>query len=476
MEERIYNGMDSAGRIVIIGAGPTGIGAAYRLKKLGYTNFKILEAENHAGGLASSFTDDHGFTWDIGGHVQFSHYDYFDTAMVEALGEDGWLNHERESWVWMANRFVPYPFQNNLRYLPADLMAKAVRGLANRPPRTPSPNQDFGTWIMQVFGEGIRDIFMSPYNFKVWAYPPERLWAGWVGERVAVVDMARVLENIFLEKDDVSWGPNNTFQFPKYGGTGAIWRSLAKQIGDDYFQLNTRVQQIDWKKRQLTTQDGEQIEYDHLFSTLPLDTLGQMLTPTLETVRDSSSQLLRSHSHIIGVGLKGEMPPKLAKKCWMYFPENDCPFYRVTVFSHYSPNNVPEPETGKYWSLMTETSESGVKPVNRDTVIEETIQGLLNTGLIHSRDQVTHTWMYTAEHGYPTPSLERNNLLKTIEPALKKAGVVSRGRFGAWKYEVSNQDHSFMQGVEWVNHLLLDTPEVTVRFPETANAMWGKTK
>ena len=63
-----------------------------------------------------------------------------------------------------------------------------------------------------------------------------------------------------------------------------------------------------------------------------------------------------------------------------------------------------------------------------------------------------------------------------IEPALKMADIASRGRFGAWKYEVSNQDHSFMQGVEWVNSVLLDVPEVTVRFADTANAMWGKQK
>ena len=160
----------------------------------------------------------------------------------------------------------------------------------------------------------------------------------------------------------------------------------------------------------------------------------------------------------------------------MYFPEDNCPFYRVTVFSHYSPNNVPEPESGKYWSLMTETSESPMKPVDRANLVEQTIQGLINTGQIRDRSQVTHTWYYVAEHGYPTPSLERNDLLKRIEPDLKRAGVHLRGRFGAWKYEVSNQDHSFMQGVEWVNALLLDVPEVTVRFTETANAMWGKTR
>ncbi|HVY25560.1 MAG TPA: FAD-dependent oxidoreductase [Polyangiaceae bacterium] len=468
--------MKDLGRILIIGAGPTGIGAAYRLRKLGYTNFKVIDAMAAPGGLASSFVDDKGFTWDIGGHVQFSHYDYFDDAMNEALGKEGWLHHERESWVWMAERFVPYPFQNNLRYLPKDLMTKAIRGLVTRPPRTPSPNQDFGSWVLQTFGEGIRDIFMAPYNYKVWAFPLERLWAGWVGERVAVVDLTRALENIFLERDDLSWGPNNTFQFPKHGGTGAVWRALADQIGKEYFQLNTRVSSIDWKARKLSTDKGETLEYDTILSTMPLDVLAKLMTPAVEVAQEAAPKLLRSSSHIIGVGLTGEMPEKLTKKCWMYFPEDNCPFYRVTVFSNYSPNNVPDPQSGKYWSLMSETSESEAKAVNRETLVEQTIAGMLNTGLIKSRDQIVSTWHYTAEHGYPTPSLERNQLLQRIEPALAKAGVASRGRFGAWKYEVSNQDHSFMQGVEWINSMMLDVPETTVRFAETANSMWGKTR
>ncbi len=61
-------------KIVIIGAGPTGLGAAYRLKELGYKNFQLYDRHPYIGGLASSFTDSAGFTWDIGGHVMFSHY------------------------------------------------------------------------------------------------------------------------------------------------------------------------------------------------------------------------------------------------------------------------------------------------------------------------------------------------------------------------------------------------------------------
>lgn len=466
--------MNNKGRLLIIGAGPTGIGAAYRLKKLGYEDFLLVEAAPKAGGLARSFVDDKGFTWDIGGHVQFSHYDYFDAAMKEALGEEGWLYHERESWVWIADRFVPYPFQNNIRYLPREMAAKAIRGLINRPPFKADPNKDFGTWIDQMMGEGLKEIFMAPYNYKVWAYPVDMMGSGWLGERVATVDLSRVTENILMERDDLSWGPNNTFQFPRHGGTGAIWTALAEQIGDKHLRCNTRIVSLDWQNKVAITAEGEKLEYDHVLTTMPLDTLSKTLTPELPIVTEASHQLLRSHSHILGIGLTGEMPSKLAKKCWMYFPEDNCPFYRVTVFSHYSPNNVPEPETGKYWSLMTETSESTHKPVNREQLMEETIQGLLNTGLIHDRSQIVSQWSYVAEHGYPTPSLQRNALLSKIEPELKKAGVGSRGRFGAWKYEVSNQDHSFMQGVEWVNSVLFDVPELTVRFPDTANAMWGR--
>jgi protoporphyrinogen oxidase len=465
--------MHDAGRILIVGAGPTGIGAAYRLKALGYENFLVVDALSAAGGLASSYVDDKGFTWDVGGHVQFSHYSYFDQAMTDALGADGWLHHERESWVWIANRFVPYPFQNNLRHLPAEMIAKAIRGLINRPPARPMANLDFGSWIDQNMGAGLKEIFMAPYNFKVWAYPVEQLWAGWVGERVALVDQTRVLENIFLERDDLSWGPNNTFHFPLKGGTGAIWRALADRIGSQHFRFNTSATAIDWQKKTLATADGEVLSYDTILSTMPLDTLGAIMTPKVDAVGEAANQLLYSHSHIVGIGLEGEMPEKLAKKCWMYFPEDDCPFYRVTVFSHYSPNNVPEPESGRYWSLMTETSESPLKPVDRAKLIEQTIDGLLNTGLITSREQVVSKWYHVAEHGYPTPSMTRNGLLDTIEKALRPTGIVSRGRFGAWRYEVSNQDHSFMQGVEWVNSALLDVPELTVRFPNTANAMWG---
>ena len=107
-------------KIAIIGAGPTGLGAAWRLQERGHTNWTLFEAASEAGGLASSVVDAHGFTWDLGGHVLFSHYPYFDAMMVRALG-DQWVEHIREAWVWMRERWIPYPFQNNIWRLPAEI-------------------------------------------------------------------------------------------------------------------------------------------------------------------------------------------------------------------------------------------------------------------------------------------------------------------------------------------------------------------
>lgn len=460
-------------KFLIIGSGPTGLGAGYRLKELGESSFLIAEKNNYSGGLSTTFTDDNGFLWDIGGHVQFSHYHYFDALMLKALGTAGWLEHQRESWVWMRQRFVPYPFQNNIRYLPQEELWACLEGIIHNYAHPPACKpKHFADWIQQTFGKGIAEVFMLPYNFKVWAYPPEELAYQWVGERVAVTDLRRVSRNIVFNEDDLSWGPNNTFQFPLKGGTGAIWKRVAEMIGESHIQHNKAVQSIHSDTQTVTFSDGSIATYDHLLSTMPLDLLTQMVEDLPASVSECASGLKHSHSHIVGIGLKGAPPAELSNKCWMYFPEDDCPFYRVTVFSNYSPNNVPDPSC--QWSLMTETSESPVKPVDRAQLIEATIQGLLNTKLIQSRDDVISTWHHTAEYGYPSPSLERDAILAEVIPTLENMGIYSRGRFGAWKYEISNQDHSLMQGVEWANRMLFQVPETTLNFPNTANANWGK--
>lgn len=460
-------------RVVILGAGPTGLGAAHRLQELGHPRLHIYDRAGQVGGLATSYKDEQGFVWDIGGHVQFSHYRYFDALMTAALG-DRWLNHERESWVWIEDRFVPYPFQNNIRYITPESRWKCIQGLVEiyKQPFQGRP-KNFDEWIQATFGPGLGEVFMRPYNYKVWAYPPAKMDFNWIGERVAVTDLEKVLFNVLHEKDDLSWGPNNTFQFPEHGGTGAIWEGVADLVGRENITLNTEVTGVDPSAKKVFFGDGTSAEYDVLISTLPIDRLISLAD--LSHLKEPAGRLMYSSSNIIGVGLSGKPPAALSKKCWMYFPEANCPFYRVTVFSNYSPNNVPD--INSQWSLMAEVSESPDKPVDVANVIDDTIEGMFQTKLINKSHEVLSTWHYRAHYGYPTPGLGRDHALNAIQPELEKLGIYSRGRFGGWKYEVSNQDHSLMQGVELVDKLKFGVPEVTYWFPGTANNMgYAKTR
>ena len=452
-------------RILILGAGCTGLGAAYRLHELGHTNFLVLEANSYPGGLSASFVDAKGFTWDLGGHVQFSHYDYFDDVMGRAL-PNAWLQHVRQSYIWLREKFIPYPFQNNLRHLPAEDLAACLKGLIRAQREIPRPPADFHDWILQSFGQGIADIFLLPYNFKVWAHPATSMSHQWVGERVATVDLERVVDNVILGRDDPGWGPNNTFQFPLRGGTGAIWKSVADMIPGSFFRYNSTVTKIDAARHTVRTAAGEEYSYDILVSTLPLDILASLLGDS--GIAKHAAGLKFATTHVVGIGLAGQQPSHLDTKNWMYFPESDCPFYRVTVFSNYSPNNVPDPTC--CWSLMAEVSESSFKPVNAKSLAQDVIQGMMKTRLIRSEGEIVSVWTRRIERGYPIPTVGRDDHLDSVLPHLEKLSIYSRGRFGAWKYEVANQDHTFMQGVELMDRLLLDVPELTAPYPSRANA------
>jgi protoporphyrinogen oxidase len=460
--------------IGIIGAGPTGLGAALRLLELGHQDFILIDEAQAPGGLASSCVDSEGFTWDLGGHVQFSHYRKFDEYMDLALPPDEWLWHERESWIWMRDRFVPYPFQNNLHRLDPAHRWQAVEGLiaAGADANRPAPS-NFQEWILATFGAGIADLFLVPYNRKVWAHPLEQMDFRWVGERVSVPSLSEALKSICLGQDQVSWGPNRRFRFPLRGGTGAIWNSLGARVPSASLRMSTRVESVDAVGHTLRLSSGEELSYGTLINTAPLNRLTRMLggAAPLSGLAQETDQLKSSTVHVIGIGLRGQPPETIRKMCWMYFPGEDAGFYRVTVFSNYSPNNVPSP--GASWSLMAEVSETEHSPKNRSAIVEDTVRQMIGIGLIPDPGAILSRWHKALTPGYPTPSLGRDSILDAVLPALESADIYSRGRFGAWKYEVSNQDHSFMQGVEAVDRILLGRFEPTLNRPDAVNRQYN---
>jgi UDP-galactopyranose mutase len=442
-------------RVVVIGAGPAGLAAGYRLRELGHDDFEILEARSTAGGLASSETSANGFVYDIGGHVLFSHFIYFDELFDRMLGDE-YRELQRESWIWIKDRFLPYPFQNNIKYLPREAVLECVLGLIEAAKEPKTAYRTFEELIHGVFGAGIARHFMLPYNFKVWAHPPSMLGTRWIGERVPVVDIERVLGNVILDRDDVSWGPNNTFKYPLHGGTGGLFARVAAAL-EGKIRYGASVIAVDARRRRVTLDTGREVPYDDLVSTIPLDRLVEGIADAPDEVRRAAGDLLHSGSAIVGVGVRQPCP---SKKCWMYFPEASSPFYRVTYLSNYSPEVVPDART--HYSLLAEVSRSPHKPVSLGTVVEEVIDGMVATRLLSPADlrDVVDTHLIVRDYTYPIPSIDRDRALSVIQPWLESRDIYSRGRFGSWKYEIGNMDHAVQMGAECADRLVLGRPEL----------------
>ncbi|OAA55464.1 Amine oxidase [Cordyceps fumosorosea ARSEF 2679] len=457
-----------------------------------YESWLLLDANPVPGGLASTDVTPEGFLFDVGGHVVFSHYKYFDDALNEALpSRDDWLEHQRVCYVRFRGQWVPYPFQNNIAALEKEEQALCMEGIidAALEARVRSPTDkpaNFDEWNQRNVGLRLTEIFMRPYNFKVWAIPTTEMNASWVGERVASPDIKLLARNVIIGKVAPGWGPNATFRFPTNGGTGGIWTAVAKTLPAKRtrFGEHSSVIHIDADSKTVQLKD---VRYNNLVNTMALDTLASVMRDT--KLAEMCKSLRYSSTNVIGVGIRGARPDRIGDKCWLYFVADDCPFYRATIFSNYSPNNQPAafrklptlrlangekaktstPQQGPYWSIMLEVSESACKPVDQKTIVNECISQLIVNDMVRADDEIVSIYSRRFDHGYPTPSLKRDAALEEALPYLKSKDILSRGRFGAWTYEVGNQDHSFMQGVEAIDNIYNGGAELTLNYPDLVN-------
>eukprot|EP00008_Paramoeba_atlantica_P004912 CAMPEP_0201477436 /NCGR_PEP_ID=MMETSP0151_2-20130828/2458_1 /ASSEMBLY_ACC=CAM_ASM_000257 /TAXON_ID=200890 /ORGANISM="Paramoeba atlantica, Strain 621/1 / CCAP 1560/9" /LENGTH=384 /DNA_ID=CAMNT_0047858153 /DNA_START=362 /DNA_END=1516 /DNA_ORIENTATION=- len=373
-------------------------------------------------------------------------------------------SNSRASYVHIKGRWVPYPFQNNLRHLPKADAKEALRSLEEaQAEKKALLSHNFDEFMDRSFGKSIASIFLRPYNFKVWAHPATLMNKEWIGERVAVIDVERARENIIQEKDDLGWGPNNKFEYA-YLGTGELFEEIRNRV-KTRVQLNHNVTRIDFHDKKLCVVGTGgvplcNIVYKNVISTMPLDILVRdvLSGPIPDGIWYAAGTLRHSGAYIVGIGIEADVPKNWS---WMYFPESNTPFYRVTYLSNYSPKMAAP---GKYYSCMCEISFSEFKHVSESTLIEDTIRGLIDADVIPAshKHKIVEKWTYKLDYAYPTPSIERDAALALVLPWLESHGIYSRGRFGYWRYEVANTDHTTMQGVEIVNRLLKGETEQTV--------------
>lgn len=171
-----------------------------------------------------------------------------------------------------------------------------------------------------MVGEGIANLFMRPYNFKVWAVPTTRMQCQWLGERVAAPNLKVVTKNLILNKTAGNWGPNATFRFPAHGGTGGIWKAVANTLPLDKFLMNSKVVRVDAENKSVQLENGTRIIYRKLISTMPVDELASMVSAvstTLKPVQEGVNDLFYSSTHVVGIGIRGTRPDRIGDKCWV---------------------------------------------------------------------------------------------------------------------------------------------------------------
>lgn len=449
--------------VVVIGAGPCGIGCVRELHELaaaGPGDVLVVEAAAGPGGLGASVTDANGFTWDRGGHVVFSHFGEFDRLLSDVLGDEV-LHHDRSSWVLADGSWVPYPFQNNVHRLSPQSAHECLVGMieAGTHPDGRGMNdrdQNFGAWIDATFGEGVARHFMVPYNTKVWATDPSEMAAGWIAERVSVTDWRKVLANALAGRDDLAWGPNNRFAFPARGGTGAIWERAAEPHREQ-IAYGTRVAWVDVGRKRvgLVSPAGErEVSFDHLVSTMPLDLLVAATVDAPDDVRAAAATLVHNTVHVVGLGF---CEPLTDDRSWLYFADPEVPFYRATNFAKYSPANVPDADVGRYSSWMCEVATSASHPRDLSNIGGEVEASLRKVGLVDRDAAVATCHIEEIPYAYPVPTLGRDDALAVVQPWLDERNIYSRGRFGTWRYEIGNMDHAVKMGIDVARRIVSPT-------------------
>ncbi|HLZ37431.1 MAG TPA: NAD(P)-binding protein, partial [Mycobacteriales bacterium] len=447
--------------VLVLGAGPTGLGAAWQLHADGGADWLLVEAAPGPGGAAASVTDPAGFTWDLGGHVIHSHFPLFDDVIARVV--DDWSFPRRSGWVSAADPrawgggdgWVPTPLQRHIGLLPPPLRDRVVAELADR--AVPGDAAD-GKGPVQI-GESLEEFFVAAFGrsltatffrpFNTWGHPPAELGHAWTSLRsgstapnVPEVDLSLTRPHT---PDDTS-----TFPFPTYG-SGAVWSGVARALPADRQVYGDAAAALDSRERVVTLRDGHRIGYELLVSSIPLPTLLALCSETPRPAVDAT-RLRHSGTHAVGLGFLGQPPPRLRDVSYVYVPDADVPVHRATVLSHYSPAMAGP---GR-WSLLFEAGCSPRLPVSSADALSSAIEQARRWD---AEAAPVSVWQRFLPYGYPVPTLDRDRVLNRVQRWLESVGILSRGRFGGWRYESCNQDYAFMQGVEAVGAVLRGTPE-----------------
>lgn len=408
--------------ITIVGAGLTGLSAAYHLR----TSYDVFEQESEVGGLCRTMRKD-GFLFDYTGHLLHLRQEYT-RQLVQQLLPGHYQQHARRAVIYVQGRYVPYPFQVNLQSLPPDVIKECLMGFMQTllPGQPAEPVHTFRDWALHTFGAGIAKYFMFPYNQKLWKIGLEELSADWVAWSIPKPTLEEILNGTFGIQNR-AFGYNPTFLYPISGGAEHLPRALLRHLQADQIHYAQKIVTIDPTEHTISFADHATVRYDTLISTLPLKQLVAMLRDAPPEVVRAGEQLRYISVYNINIGLNN---PHVSNAHWMYFPEPEFVFYRVGFPTNFSNNVAPDGCSSMYVEVSAFPDE-----IIPDALLQQRVyEGLQRCGLLQDSDDILVCDITRINCAYVLYDLHRTQALNTILPYLQQHQIYSTGRYGAWEY------------------------------------------
>ncbi|MFC1485940.1 FAD-dependent oxidoreductase, partial [Candidatus Latescibacterota bacterium] len=334
--------------VIIIGAGPAGLTAAYESLRQGILPL-VLERTDKVGGLARTESY-RGYTFDIGGHRFFTKIPRIQRLWEEMLGDD-FLRVPRKSSIYYQGHFFTYPPEffdvfSKLGIVECMLIILSYLRAKIRP----HPRQDtFEEWVSNHFGHRFFLIFFQKYTEKVWGIPCNRLRADWAAQRIKGLSLAAVVYRIFFGRNTPK-SLIGAFSYPRKGA-GMMWERFQEAVtaggGQVRFHAElTNVKIEDGKITRITTrEDGEMVErpVGHLISSIPVNRLIGILDADVpDDVKTAARNLLyRSHLTVGLIVAREELFPDQ----WIYVHDPAVRVARIQNFKNWSADMVPDPRT-----------------------------------------------------------------------------------------------------------------------------------
>src|SRR5918995_5934101 len=467
--------------VVVIGAGPTGLSAAYHLG----ADAVLLEQADRVGGWCRSI-EDTGFTFDMAGHIMFSNDPYVHEMYQMLLGDNvHW--QDREAWIFSKQVYTRYPFQGALYGLPSGVIKECIVGAiearfgsltAKRPAADKGTNGDYtgperrgmfeplmkangsrkprtysgaerrlnahkGTpksfeeFIYKVWGRGIAKHFAIPYNQKLWAVPLDEMETSWLGGRVPLPNLEEMIEGA-LSPSPKPMGPNARFGYPLRGGFQSLMNGFLPHLQAE-LRLETRVVQVSPSAHTVTLSDGSVLSYEQLISTMPLPALIKVMGREAPAdVRKAAAGLRHVSVRCVNIGVGQE---SLTEKHWIYYPE-DTVFHRIFVQGNASPHCNPPGGFG----LTCEITYGPTKPLpcDFDALIDRCIADCIKVGILRSDDRILARNQVDMPYAYVVYDHARKRNVALVRDWLAEHDIRLAGRYSEWEYY--NSDHAFIAG------------------------------